>query len=214
MLLNVRQAAAAEPPPPWLLSRFEAGTIDEPDHHFANAGLNLKGHVPESVGNLLAPVAGLSIVQHEIVQSADRLLEHDLAIDHEDKRRFVLEAPRIETERLIGEVDLETVFAVGREVVLQPACRRREVRAAWLPRRGSPRRGTSRLSRLRSPIAFFAIIRAASTYCSTNVGETLSAEAILSKPSTATSCGRTSFATISTPTSAFTAAAYSVRLNR
>jgi hypothetical protein len=35
-----------------------------------------------------------------------------------------------------------------------------------------------KLSRLRSPMAFFAIVRAASTYCSTIVGETLSAEAM------------------------------------
>ena len=47
-----------------------------------------------------------------------------------------------------------------------------------------------------------------------NAGDTVNAAAMLSKPSTWPSCGRTSVAFRSTPTSAFTDAAYSVRFSR
>ena len=93
---------------------------DGMDDHFANAGLDLKGNLVEPVLNLSPPIAGLSIIQHKVIDPADRLFEHDLAIDHDDNRRLVFQTRRIKTQGSIGEMHLETVFAIRREIVLEP----------------------------------------------------------------------------------------------
>ena len=64
------------------------------------------------------------------------------------------------------------------------------------------------------PIAAFATCRAAVMYWLRNAGDTVNAAAMLSKPSSWPSCGRTSAAFNSTPTSAFTDAVYSMRFRR
>src|SRR4030095_14153976 len=97
---------------------LKSGTLHEPNHDFANAGLNLNRYLVKPGLNLRTPVASLPVVQHQIVDTTDRFLEHHLAINQENNRRFVFKVRCVEAERLIGKVNLETVFAVGRKVVL------------------------------------------------------------------------------------------------
>src|SRR5262249_43145248 len=92
---------------------LKSGTLHEPNHDFANAGLNLNRYLVEPSLNLRTPVAGLPVVQHQIVDATDRFLEHRLAINQENNRRFVFKVGGVEAECLVGEVNLETVFAVG-----------------------------------------------------------------------------------------------------
>ncbi len=85
-----------------------------------NTGLNRDRNFLESIHDLLAPVAGFAIVQRHVCHSTNRLFEHDLAIDHDDNRALVLQTPHIEANGLIGKQDAEAVFAIDREIELDP----------------------------------------------------------------------------------------------
>src|SRR5206468_10547692 len=91
--------------------RFKPRALDVSDHNIPNTGLNLNGNLPESLHNLRASVPGFAIVECEVCKSADRLFEHDLAIDHHDKSALVLQTPRIKADCLVREKDSEAVFA-------------------------------------------------------------------------------------------------------
>ena len=59
------------------------------NHDFAHAGLHLNGYLVEANLNLRTAVAGLPVVQHQIVDATDQFLEHYLAINQENNSRFV-----------------------------------------------------------------------------------------------------------------------------
>ena len=63
-------------------------------------------------------VGALAIRQSLIGRPADRLAEHDLAVDHDHQRALVLQGAGVEADRKI--VDVDAVLAVGREIVLEP----------------------------------------------------------------------------------------------
>ena len=59
------------------------------------------------------PVRCLAIRQSLIRRPADRLAEHDLAVDHDDQRALILQRAGVQAHRKI--VDVDAILAVGRE---------------------------------------------------------------------------------------------------
>src|SRR5678815_1787173 len=99
---------------------FETRAIHERHDDFANTSLNLKRNFVEAVLNLRASIAGFSIVEHEVIEPTDGLFEHHLTVDHDYDGRGVLKTARVKTQRSIGEMHFEPIFAVRCEIVFEP----------------------------------------------------------------------------------------------
>ena len=158
--------------PPWLRSGFLEAVVDR---------------IQRAVVDLIEALHVLFAADHDLVD--------ELAVERDDERVLELHVVAPEAADHVGDVHF--VFAVGREVVLcQDAATGAErqtgnvrccvvavVLYVLLPARASGR-----------PTACTATVRAAITYCSMNDGDTCSVLAMLSKPSSVSSCGSSSTA--------------------
>jgi len=107
------------------------GTIDEGHDDVADAGLHLHGNLREALHDQGASRGRLAIGKRLILRSADRLAEHDLAVNHDDQGALVLYRTGIQAHPQIVHGD--AILAVSREIVLEPdaaarAQRQRDVR--------------------------------------------------------------------------------------
>ncbi len=193
-----------------------ARALDESDRDFMSPGLDLQRNVHETLHDLFARRRAAAVDEREVFLAANVAAPLLVAVDQHDERMPRLERARIEPRAEIR--DREPVLAVGRKRVSRlHAAARAERHPCDIARLGRTLGfGKNAVATLGfgSPTARCATALAASTYCSTNDGETLSAAAMFVKPFTSISGGKYSAGSMSTSSKSFTAFAYSVRLSR
>ena len=92
------------------------GTVDESHDDVVHAGLHLDRNLRETLHDLSASLGPLAVKQ-PVLRSADRLAEHDLAVDHDDQRALILKRGGVYAHAEV--VDGDAILAVGGEVVFE-----------------------------------------------------------------------------------------------
>src|SRR3954469_229048 len=92
------------------------GTVDESHDNVVHTGFCLDRNLGKTLHDL-SPSLGPLAVKQPVLWSADRLVEHNPAIEHDDHRALILQRGRVYADSEV--VDCDTVLAIGREVVFE-----------------------------------------------------------------------------------------------
>src|SRR5580658_1412412 len=93
------------------------GTVDESHHDVMNACSHLHGNLLEPLHNL-RPARWPFGVERPVLRAADRLPEHNLAVDHDHQRALILQSRGVYADPEV--VDGDAIVAVRGEVVIEP----------------------------------------------------------------------------------------------